>query len=553
MCRQLVHPRPSHRAGRDGHGLARGRPVLGRAGRGQAAAREPAAAAQAGHPLRPGAHDPADAAAPQRGAGPRPVQRRRVAGPGDGPGPGRQPARVPARTPARCGRARRPGWPPRWRRPWPRRTSWASSTATSSPTTSCCSRTDGELDTRLTDFGIARVLNTPSLTTTHAVVGTPHYMAPEAFHSATVSPAADVYALGVLLYELVVRAAAVRQRHRARPDAPAPRGWRGTPTGHPGRAVGHHHRLPGAEAAPAPHRRRADRRAQRRRPGGGGRAPRCPGPAKPVGRRRAVSVPRAAAHPRTRGASSRRIPRWPGCGCPYPGAATSRRPGAGGGPGRPSRWSRPRCWPPGWPPRPGISSAPPASSRRPPRRSRRSRRTGRRARSPRPARRPPRRPPRPAHPRNGVRPPAGGGRAGPDSGTAGRHPQEQHPAQVREARPVRPEDCREGFGLAGFTPLLAAPCHAVGSRVRIRATLTAPVPGEGRIAVALQDAGTGRTVGSPKVCSGLIFTKATPARTCGPVTVDPPRGRRYQVMMAWTFFNGGRSAVKTARGSTFDW
>ena len=64
-------------------------------------------------------------------------------------------------------------------------------------------RTDGELETRLTDFGIARVLHTPGLTTTHAVVGTPHYMAPESFHSASVSPAADVYALGVLLYELV--------------------------------------------------------------------------------------------------------------------------------------------------------------------------------------------------------------------------------------------------------------------------------------------------------------------------------------------------------------
>src|SRR5690349_5127215 len=64
-------------------------------------------------------------------------------------------------------------------------------------------RTDGELDPRLTDFGIARVLSTPSLTTTNAVVGTPHYMAPEAFQSSTVSPAADVYALGVLLYEMV--------------------------------------------------------------------------------------------------------------------------------------------------------------------------------------------------------------------------------------------------------------------------------------------------------------------------------------------------------------
>ncbi|WP_433366502.1 serine/threonine protein kinase [Actinoplanes sp. CA-142083] len=62
---------------------------------------------------------------------------------------------------------------------------------------------DGRLDTRLTDFGIARILNTPSMTTPNAVVGTPHYMAPEAFHGVTASAATDVYALGVLLYELV--------------------------------------------------------------------------------------------------------------------------------------------------------------------------------------------------------------------------------------------------------------------------------------------------------------------------------------------------------------
>ncbi|MEU4216613.1 protein kinase domain-containing protein, partial [Actinoplanes sp. NPDC026623] len=64
-------------------------------------------------------------------------------------------------------------------------------------------REDGQLDIRLTDFGIARVLSTPSLTTPNAVVGTPHYMAPEAFQGTPTSPAADVYALGVLIYETV--------------------------------------------------------------------------------------------------------------------------------------------------------------------------------------------------------------------------------------------------------------------------------------------------------------------------------------------------------------
>ncbi|BFU43565.1 protein kinase domain-containing protein [Krasilnikovia sp. MM14-A1004] len=62
---------------------------------------------------------------------------------------------------------------------------------------------DGRLRTRLTDFGIARMLTTPSLTMPHAVVGTPHYMAPESFQKVPATPAADVYALGVLLYELL--------------------------------------------------------------------------------------------------------------------------------------------------------------------------------------------------------------------------------------------------------------------------------------------------------------------------------------------------------------
>ncbi len=64
----------------------------------------------------------------------------------------------------------------------------------------------------LSDFGIARfyesspdVLSTVqvSLTSTGEVFGTPSYMAPELFRGEQAEPAADVYALGVMLYQLV--------------------------------------------------------------------------------------------------------------------------------------------------------------------------------------------------------------------------------------------------------------------------------------------------------------------------------------------------------------
>jgi serine/threonine protein kinase len=58
-------------------------------------------------------------------------------------------------------------------------------------------------DVRLSDFGIARVLDEPGVTNGHTVVGTPHYMAPEAISGGEAHPAADVYALGVVLFELI--------------------------------------------------------------------------------------------------------------------------------------------------------------------------------------------------------------------------------------------------------------------------------------------------------------------------------------------------------------
>jgi serine/threonine protein kinase len=53
----------------------------------------------------------------------------------------------------------------------------------------------------LTDFGIVR--HAESSNTTFASAGTPGYMAPEQIRGEPLSPATDVYALGVLLYEML--------------------------------------------------------------------------------------------------------------------------------------------------------------------------------------------------------------------------------------------------------------------------------------------------------------------------------------------------------------
>ncbi len=66
---------------------------------------------------------------------------------------------------------------------------------------------DGTL--KITDFGLARELGElatsqqDALTASGVVIGTPSYMAPEQARGEPVGPTADVYALGVILYELL--------------------------------------------------------------------------------------------------------------------------------------------------------------------------------------------------------------------------------------------------------------------------------------------------------------------------------------------------------------
>lgn len=80
---------------------------------------------------------------------------------------------------------------------------------------------------RLSDFGIARLTTGPGLTRTTGLIGTPEYMAPEMAEEVDAGPPADVYAAGIVLYELLAgrtpfaggAAVAILRRHIDDPPA----------------------------------------------------------------------------------------------------------------------------------------------------------------------------------------------------------------------------------------------------------------------------------------------------------------------------------------------
>ena len=54
------------------------------------------------------------------------------------------------------------------------------------------------------DFGVARVLGGPGLTSSGIFLGTPNYASPEQAALETLDERSDLYALGVVLFEMVV-------------------------------------------------------------------------------------------------------------------------------------------------------------------------------------------------------------------------------------------------------------------------------------------------------------------------------------------------------------
>jgi eukaryotic-like serine/threonine-protein kinase len=95
--------------------------------------------------------------------------------------------------------------------------------------------TDGR--SRLTDFGIARLIDSAKVTSTGMMVGTASYLAPEQVAGEPVGPPADVYALGLVLLECLTGRreyeggtveVALARLNRS-PDVPVdlPSGWPG--------------------------------------------------------------------------------------------------------------------------------------------------------------------------------------------------------------------------------------------------------------------------------------------------------------------------------------
>jgi serine/threonine-protein kinase len=62
---------------------------------------------------------------------------------------------------------------------------------------------DGLEVVKLTDFGIAKIMDAPALTFSEQIFGTPGYIAPEYLDGLPPDGRSDLYALGVMLYEMV--------------------------------------------------------------------------------------------------------------------------------------------------------------------------------------------------------------------------------------------------------------------------------------------------------------------------------------------------------------
>jgi serine/threonine-protein kinase len=408
-------------------------------------------------------------------------------------------------------------------------------------------------DVRLTDFGIARVLDTAGLTTPQAIIGTPHYMAPETIGGGEASPAADVYALGVVFYELLTGRApysgepiAVLRGHLdgtlVRPDGLADEVWAviescvdPDPARRPGAAELREvlrdlsRRTAGLPALPAP-----DPDAE---PVGGPVRPACgvphPSLARPA-RRRPRNGPRSWVWAR-RGLLAVLVTgtlaasgvggyhAWEARQAGKPSGTVAAPPVRGGGAAGAAE------------PRTAISGQGAAPVAAPP--------SAGRAGTPTPAA---------TTGRDTEEEPSAGATVSATAG-AGRVDVSVRPGEARGSLSFGPWRCGEKYSWDVGHPVLAQPCHAVGAAIRVAGDVEATPGVQTDVSLTVRDAESDQVVAGPHTCEGMMFTDFALKRRCGPADLQAPRGGRYVVVLTWQY--SGRSLLPggTARGREFTW
>ncbi|MEV8514074.1 serine/threonine-protein kinase [Dactylosporangium sp. NPDC051484] len=366
-------------------------------------------------------------------------------------------------------------------------------------------RVGGELHCRLTDFGIARVLDTPSMTTPGALVGTANYVAPETVYGGRPGPAADIYALGVVLFELTTgrptyadgSAGAILRRHVDE----SPRRVDGMP-----------------DAIWQVVQQCMDRRPGRR----------------PTARELAVAL-RVVAR-RTRDELA------------LPPQSVDARP------------TTPQ------PPVPGPRTSPPLSRailatvllllallavpawRYAHREHGADTAEGART-TPAPAAPPPSQPASAGTPTGASSRGPGSLRAGDKSGA----PPLQPGARVGGSAVFGPWICGDQYTGDLGRLVLAQPCHALApDEIRMIGHMRSIPGARADVSLSVLDVETGRLADGPHMCDGLVFTGIAAKRDCGPFEARLPRGHRYVVVQKWSYTGRALLPGGEVRGQEFD-
>jgi serine/threonine-protein kinase len=460
-----------------------------------------------------------------------------------------------------------------------------------------------ELRARLTDFGIARVLETAGITTSSVIVGTPNYLAPEVVNGAEPTPAIDVYALGIVLYELVVGRApfaggppiTILRRHlesaaRRRDGMPDPL-W----------ALIRRCLDKDGLARPGATELADDLRAVARETAGAPALAPLPRTAHPL----ATHLPLAAgpsvglldtsgaaallaavrAEDRARAVSGGAAPGGGTAGAAVTGGlpAPGDWPG-GAGAARPGATRRRRLLTHG-----AVSASvamlalltPVLTGWRPFTAGELGQsQQNRSAALPDPARSGTAGPSAPAvtHSDRTSEPPpvSGGGPLPPprpdSSATAGgadvrSDPQgAPGPADVsrgateprlsqRIGPGVRPLSWRcSDYAWSFGHPAAVRPCYGLGDRtVYIKGEMLGPPGMRADVILTLQDVDSETTVAGPFVCPDLTFTEGARARTCGRFATRPPRGHRYVVVQTWRYPDLDEAPRGRGRSGAFTW